>query len=398
MNNTIITILKKELARFFGDKRTAFSTILLPGLMIFIMYNFMGDALNSQFSVEEDYKYECLVQNLPADEMLQSMLKPSFTLKEISSDTELKNAKESLTKKKGDLCVVFPKDFAKAIQKDYTIQMDVAAPEVQVFYNSSETTSDSAYTTMLAILDEYEGILSNRFDINRNKDSVTFDLAKEEDSAGSIFASMLPMLLLIFLYSGTIAIAPESIAGEKERGTIATLLVTPAKRSHIAIGKILALSFIALLSGASSAIGTIISMPKLMGAASDKVSSSVYSIKDYLLLAVVILSTVLVFVTVISLISAFAKSIKEAQTYSTPIMVIVMLIGITSMFGGEASTNPLHYCIPVYNSVQSMVQIFKFSATPATTIMTVGSNLVVTLIGIVALAKMFQSERIVFSK
>lgn len=70
-----------------------------------------------------------------------------------------------------------------------------------------------------------------------------------------IFSSMLPMLLMIFLFTGCMSVAPESIAGEKERGTIATLLVTPVKRSHIAIGKIIALSIIALLSGISSTLG-----------------------------------------------------------------------------------------------------------------------------------------------
>ena len=47
--NNILTILKKELARFFGDKRLAFSSILLPGLMIYIMYTFMGSALSTMF-------------------------------------------------------------------------------------------------------------------------------------------------------------------------------------------------------------------------------------------------------------------------------------------------------------------------------------------------------------
>ncbi|MCI8562042.1 MAG: ABC transporter permease, partial [Lachnospiraceae bacterium] len=191
-----------------------------------------------------------------------------------------------------------------------------------------------------------------------------------------------------------LAVAPESIAGEKERGTIATLLVTPVKRSHIAIGKILALSIIALLSGASSTIGTVLSLPKLMGAAGD-LDGSVYSVTDYLLLAVVILSTVMVFVTVLSLISAYAKSIKEAQSYATPVMIILMVVGITAMFGNGAKEELYYYCIPAYNSVQSMVRIFEFNVSAGTMLVTVVSNLAITLLGAFVLTKMFQSERIV---
>jgi len=65
---------------------------------------------------------------------------------------------------------------------------------------------------------------------------------------GKIIASLLPMLMIMFLFSGAMSIGPESIAGEKERGTIATLLVTPVKRKEIAIGKILALSVLSLIS------------------------------------------------------------------------------------------------------------------------------------------------------
>jgi sodium transport system permease protein len=248
---------------------------------------------------------------------------------------------------------------------------------------------------MKDILDAYEGMLSNRFNINYSQDGI-YDLATKEDTAGTVFASLLPMLLLIFLFSAVISIAPESIAGEKERGTIATLLVTPTKRGHIAMGKIFALSIIALLSGASSAIGTILSMPSLM-AASDNIDGSVYSVVDYLLLAVVILSTVLVFVTVVSLISAYAKSIKEATTLATPLTIVVMIVGITAMFGNGASAKLYQYCIPAYNSVQSMVRIFQFHATPPTMLLTVGSNLVFTLLGVFILTKMFESERIIFS-
>ena len=393
MNNSILTIMKKELARFFGDKKVVFSTILLPGLMIFVLYSFMGSALSSQFSVEEDYKAECYVLRLPEDDTLQMLLKESFSFREISSEEEVKQAKKKLQQKETDLCVVFPENFTEDITETLPVTSNALPPEVQIFYNSSEASSETAYQTMSGILNQFEGMLSNRFDINKS-DGVAYDLAKKEDAVGSIFSSMLPMLLLIFLFSGTLAITPESIAGEKERGTIATLLVTPVKRSHIAIGKILALSIIALLSGASSTIGTILSMPKLMGGAGE-LDGTVYSVTDYLLLAVVILSTVLVLVTALSLISAYAKSIKEAQSYATPLMILLMLIGITAMFGNGAKEELYYYCIPAYNSVQSMVRIFQFEVTADTMLVTVISNVAVTFIGIFVLTKMFQSERIV---
>ena len=203
---------------------------------------------------------------------------------------------------------------------------------------------------------------------------------------------------MIFLYSGCAAVAPESIAGEKERGTIATMLITPIRRSDVALGKILALALISMISAASSTVGAVLALPKMMGGMTEGVSADIYSIQDYLLLAAVIFSTVLVLVAVISILSAFAKTIKEAQTYVMPVMLVVMGLGIVGMFGGGASQELASYCIPLYNSVQCMMGVFSFTSLPLGVAVTVGVNAAVTLLGVAVLAGMFNSEKIIFAR
>lgn len=393
MKNSIFTIIKKELARFFGDRRMVFTTILLPGLLIYFLYTFMGDAIGNMYTVDEDYTPSISVVNLP-DSIKSVAESAQITLTPVQPE-EVNATKEKISAKEHDLCIIFPESF-DALVTAYDSSSGGEAPNVEIYYNAASTKSQSAYTTILSLLDNYEAVLSNKFDVNRG--DTVYDLASEKDTAGSIFASMLPMLLMIFLFSGCMAVAPESIAGEKERGTIATLLITPMKRSSLAIGKISALAVIALLSGISSAAGTILSLPKLMGAAADQLNANVYAIQDYLLLGVVILSTVLLMITLISMISAAAKTIKEAQTAVTPLMIVVMLIGVTAMFGGGAQESPLYYLIPFYNSVQCMVGIFSFEWNPVCILISVISNLVYTGIGVYLLTKMFNSERIIFSK
>ena len=79
-------------------------------------------------------------------------------------------------------------------------------------------------------------------------------------------------------------------------------------------------------------------------------------------------------------------------------MILVMVIGITGMFGSGAQENSLFYLIPVYNSVQCMMGVFSFEIVPLHIVLTVVSNLVYTGLGIFLLAKMFNSEKIIFSK
>ena len=390
MKNSILAIMRKELARFFGDRRMVVS-ILLPGILVYLMYTFMGDAMGDAFGVDETYVPSVQAVRLP--ESAAALLDAAGMPAAEASGAEA--AKEAVTAQELDLLLVFPEDFDGAVAA-YTTDSGEPAPNVEIYYNSASTNSTFAYQTAVGLLDAYEARMVNKFDVNAGGEG--YDLATAEDTAGSLFSMMMPMLLMVFLYSGCAAVAPESIAGEKERGTIATMLITPIRRSDIALGKILALAVVSMLSAASSTLGTVLSLPKMMGGVADTLDANIYGVQDYLLLAAVILSTVLVMVTVISLLSAFAKTIKEAQTYAVPFMLLVMMLGISGMFGGGGSQELWAYCIPLYNSVQCMAGIFSFSALPAGIGITVGVNLLVTLLGVFVLAKMFNSEKIIFAR
>ena len=390
MRNGVLTIMNKELARFFGDKRMVVS-ILMPGVLIYIMYAFMGNAMGSAFGMDEDYTPAIQAVSLPGS--MEALLpQTGFSL---ITGTDEEAAKEAVTNQELDLLLVFPEGFDEAVAA-YEASSGAPAPNVEVYYNSASTNSSFAYRAVVDLMDAYEAQMVNKFDVNAGGEG--YDLATAEDAAGSFFAMMMPLLLMIFLYSGCAAVAPESIAGEKERGTIATMLITPIRRSDVALGKILALALISMISAASSTVGAVLALPKMMGGMTEGVSADIYSIQDYLLLAAVIFSTVLVLVTVISILSAFAKTIKEAQTYVMPVMLVVMGLGIVGMFGGGASQELAEYCIPLYNSVQCMVGVFSFSVLPLGVAATVGVNVAVTLVGVVILARMFNSEKIIFTK
>ena len=392
MKSGIITIMKKELSRFFSDKRMVLS-ILLPGVLIYVLYSFMGTAMGDMFSVDEDYTPTVQAVNLP--DSIKALLNQAELAVTTGADDEA--ARAAVTNQELDLLAVFPEGFDEAVAA-YEASSGVPAPAVEIYYNSASTNSTMTYRMMTGLLDAYEAQLVNKFDVNMG--GGTYDLATEEDSVGSYFSRMMPLLLMIFLYSGCAGVAPESIAGEKERGTIATMLITPIRRSHIAVGKILALAVISLISAASSTIGTVLSLPKMMGmdGAGMDINVSIYKVQDYLLLAAVIASTVLVLVTLISILSAFAKTTKEAQTYVVPVMILVMLLGVTGMFGGGASQDLTSYCIPLYNSVQCMSGVFSFSALPAGVGVTLAVNGVLTVLGVVVLAGMFNSEKVIFTR
>ena len=393
MKNNIYTIFRKEMARFFKDKRLVVTTLLLPGIMIFIMYSFMGNMMRQQFSVADDYVAKVYVKNMP-ESVNERINKGNINIKSVEGDLE--NEKKLVSEKEIDLVVNFPENFDKEVAGYKT--GEGKAPQVEIFYNSARQESSKIYGIFTEILVAYETELSNKFDVNADE-KISYDLAAKEDMTGKMFGSMLPMLLIIFIWSGCVAVAPESIAGEKERGTIATLLVTPMSRQALALGKIFALSIIAFLSGVSSFIGTFASLPAMYQEMSGGINTAFYSSKDFAFLFVIIISTTILMVALISVLSAFAKSVKESATIISPLMIVIMVISLLPMFSkGDTETPVTMFFIPLYNSVICMNEIFKFSYSSMNVLISVVVNIVFTGILVLILTKMFDSEKVMFSK
>jgi sodium transport system permease protein len=418
----LMAVLKKELARFFTDRRSVLTTVIMPGAMIFLIYFFMGTALNDMLTVSDDYKPNISVVNPPAS--LDALAKSAGLEYKTVAEGEVPGIKEAITAKTADLLVVYPKGFDESLDASLKAGAGAAGAasatgaagiggagsttgaagiggqgsplEVQIYFNSTRTESSSAYSTVATLLSAYRDSQFTLFTINASGDE--FNLASEEDQAGFMLSSIMPMIIIIFLFSGCMSVAPESIAGEKERGTIATLLVTPLKRWELALGKIISLSLISLLAALSSFIGIMLSLPNMMGASSGSVNVGLfYSAADYLMLLAIIVTTVLFFVGVCSLLSTFAKTVKEAGTYNTPLMIAVMLVAILGSFQG-AQSNLMLYLVPSYNSAMCIGRIFSFTADPVQILLTCLSNLFFTAVCLVTLTKLFSNEKIIFAR
>lgn len=397
--NNILTIIKKELSRFFGDKRLVFTTLIMPGLMIFVMYTLMGQGMMKELTTSSDYVAKAYVVNMPEGfESMTSALNIDWESWDGNSADQERILKEIADGEK-DLLVYFPENFMEKVAAYDKNATSEAAPNVEMYYCSDKSDSATAFSRMQSFLMAFEETLINKYDVNAGDGEGVygqFDQASETGFLGKMMSGMLPMLIMTFIFSGCSGVAPESIAGEKERGTIATLLVTPMKRSALALGKVISLSVIALLAGISSFLGTILSLPNMMGEEVDLDAMS-YGVTDYLLLLVVIISTVLVMVSIISLISAYAKSVKEATTMMAPFMIAVILISLIPMLGMNVGGD-FAFAIPLFNSVSSMAGIFGFQTDLTMILLSVCTNIVATGILVTILTKMFGNENIMFGK
>ena len=396
-NNTW-TIIRKEFARFFGDRQLVFTTVIMPGLLIYLIYSLMGVGIRNMETHGEQDVVTVRVENMPQSvaPILSSLDSSIVILQQPVSQTDIDALQD---KEINAIAMRFPADF-DALVADYDPMGGQPAPNVEIYYNSANNASDRVFTIMETALNAYEDGMANRFDINRaDEEGQTFNQASDDQVLGDILSKLLPMLIIMMLFSGVMAIAPSSIAGEKERGTIATLLVTPMRRNELALGKIVSLSCIALLSGISSFIGIALSLPNMIQADSNGIEIPFnYTTSDYAALLLVIFASVLVMASAISLLSALAKDVKNAGTMITPFMLVVMLAGLLPMFQTETVHSLVSYFIPFYNSIQVMADVFAHSLNWTALLITLGSNIVYTGIAIWGLTRMFNSEKVMFSK
>ena len=385
----ILTVLKKELRRFFTDSRML-SSIFLPGILIFVIYSLLGSVV-TDFATQEITEYVVYIENEPTE------LEDIFNIEgwTIERRKEIQNKDEIFSKVSAgeiDLYVVYEEDFYNKSLNHKT--GEGVAPKVEIYYNSTVDSSYSLYTHLVTMLDVFENRLSNRFDVNIGE-GINYNLATEEDISAKIIGMILPFILVVFLISGAMGICSESIAGEKERGTMATLLVTPIKRRDLVIGKISALGITTIAGAFVSFLGLILSLPKLAGA---NFSFTQYNIGHLALLLFIVILTALFFTTILTIISTYAKSVKEATSLSTPLTMIVMVIGMTGMMSTTANANPFMYLIPIYNSIQMFTGILNQSIDILAVVFTIISNVICISSGVFLLTKMFDNEKIMFNK
>ncbi|OYO67617.1 hypothetical protein CG709_17650, partial [Lachnotalea glycerini] len=319
--NEIITIAKKELFKSFGNKRILFTTAIMPGLVIFVLYSLMGKTMANQQNIEDLNSSYIITINLP--EEIKKYFEASNLEFQNVGYTRQDEMKELIKNKTEVLLVLFPDEFSVTGQDSSELN---SIQNIEVYYKSSSKLCSCIYSKVTTMINEYESSIFNLFDINNSNEQ--YDLASNKESVGRNLSAILPMLLMGLIYSCCLSIAAESIAGEKERGTMATLLVTPVSRVNIAMAKVTSLSIVALISGISSYIGIVLSLPSLLNLESLNILM-IYNIEEYILLFFTVFSIILVIISIMSIVSAYSNTIKEATTSLSPFAALMMLVGLT---------------------------------------------------------------------
>lgn len=364
-------ILSKELKRVFGDKKMVFSLFILPIILIAGIYGMMFFLVDKQKSSINEHVSEVFVQNMP-DNFSKLMSKHTeCNINVIPAGESADTYKDKLLDGTYDLVVVFPENFYENFKN---ADATSALPDIKTFYNPSEDNSGEARTRFTeTYLEEYKQLLLNErfgslnYAMVFSVDADNPDMIVQDDgkATGKILGTIIPYLITILIFGGAMGLGVDTIAGEKERGTIANLLISPIKRVDIIMGKIAALAIVSVLSAGVyviSFIGSAVVLSKKsgMGEMFSRLSLNFTSVQ-IVQFVVLLLGLVLLYVGIIGFVSLMAKNIKEAQSFIMPVYIIVMFAGMITMYSGEVTSGS--YMIPVYNTSAAFKGIFERTIT-----------------------------------
>jgi len=399
MFKSLMIIMKKELRRVFTDRRLVVTNFVLPMVSIALVYSIMGFMINRTNEDIESHVTKVISVNMPAEISEMILSDDSMALTESEFDKEAASA--LLLSGEYDYYLYFEPDFETKIE---TFESG-ALPVVEGLYSPKSDLSLEANYKMMSLLETYRNkVLAERlggesflqvYQVSSNE----IVIPKENKGVDRGIANLVPMLVSIFIFAGAMGIGMDSIAGEKERGTIATMLLTPVDRGVIIGGKVLSLSVVALISMASSFVGVVLSIPFsqnfLAAEGSLELSSFALGGGELFMFFLCMIGLVGMYVTIISVLSMIANSLKEAGAYITPAYMVVMITAFMNMFGG-GNVSEVYYYIPIYNNLVNMTQILSGDGDFVRVLISFGTSTVITLALLFLSRSLMHKEKVVF--
>ena len=379
--NKILLVLKKEIREIFRDKKSLSMMLVIPLIMPLLLIGLCY--LFETESKENPEKEYTIGFNYELDQVEKEIIK---NLKITNKNKNVKDLYE-----KGDINVYIEKE-----NNDYYINYDENNPD------SLESMSKAT-----SYLEQYKLYLQNNYLIDKNINSdeviniikINYNtLNKKNDNFYINYITSYAFLFIIMAITISATYpATDTTAGEKERGTLETLLTYPIKSKDIIIGKYLSVSLSSMVTGILSFILTTLAFIYISNNISlFKDLSIIPNIKQIIITLLIIISYSLLISGLCISIASLSKSFKEAQSKLTPLTFISVFPGMIT-FLTNIKTNFLISIIPFINYIQIYNDINKNNYNYLYIISMFISTILLISIVLYIIIKQYKSEKVLFN-
>lgn len=422
MNAKIIkTLVKKEILDVFRDKKTVIMMLVVPVILYPLIFIGAVQLFAAISSGMEKQEYRIAVE---ADD--NGIFFNKLTEKNTEKNTE--NVKENTAENEEDekesyLLTIVDVNAMDSVY-DYTARlneeeidayvmgkMQNGRMQYEVYYMSSVTNSEYAMNIVMDVFDELkeemieEKIKEAGLDVHEILEPVMYekkDTASNEQSLGNIMGSILPFMLIISLLMGTMYPAIDTTAGERERGTLETILTLPVRNKELITSKFLTVAMIGMLSALFNILsmgGIAFYIYRIMDIQTDAADGAGFGLSGFLPVILVGILAVFAFSLFLSAVTmcvtSFAKSYKEANNYITPLMLVVMLTGYIGFIPNIELTRTMAM-IPVANICLLIKNMLVFKIDYMTIAVVLISNVAYAVFAVLTLSRIYDSEAILF--
>lgn len=357
----------KEMKDSFRDRRTLLLTVMLPVIMMTGLTLFY----EAMMSDDGEDTYTLAVEESISPEE-ESILAAFENIELVKTD----DVKQVVLDGEAQAALKFSPNFVESIATG-------EEASVQLLGDSFSQNSSTLMSLVSNALSAFEKtVISERLQQEGVEQSVIQPFVIEqqelsdEDGGVSLLAMLIPLILVVAIGVGSGPSASDLFAGEKERKTMEALLMTPIKRSTLVFAKWMAIATIGAITGIITIIVVALEISFLTENLKNSISFGNDALNIVLIGVVVIIVYAMFIASLQMLTSMFAKTVKEAQSYSTPVMMLPMfpIMFITS--AGVTELGFHHFVIPFMNLFALMKELIYGIIELDHILLTIGSNIV----------------------
>ncbi len=424
---TVKLVAAKELLEALRDRRTLFVALVLPVLLYPLMMVAVGPLIGKQRARMQQEIQRVVVTGAGADALIEAVLteplepdadpSPDPATDPASDESNASEAEEPEDPVRIGLEVTEVDDPAAAlaageisiwVEADASVAEALAGDgtaEFVVHRDSSNDSSRIAYRKWQSALTAAESRLVDarlaRRDIPRALIvplgvSEVLDVASAEQRAGYAFGRMLALILVLMTLSSSFYPAVDVVAGEKERGTMETLLVAPCGRAELVLGKYLAVLAVTLTAAVLNLLSMWLTMGPLVGTLGVDGLEGLQISPSVLVGILALLVPLAALFAALSIgLSTMARSVKEAQHYLTPLFLLVMPLAMVVVIPNVELT-PTLAALPITNVVLFFRDLMVGKLDPIAAVTVLATTFAVAGLALWATVRLFLREETLF--
>jgi sodium transport system permease protein len=390
-----LIVFRKEVRDMLRDKRAIRSMIVIPVVAFPLLFLVIGKV---QKSLSENTQKEVAVVMVHGGADSPKLLDALHHFSAVEIVPYAPDARQQVSDKKIRALVEIPDGFDAST-------LGAAPPQISIDYYFSDTKSELAKDKLQKFFDDYRVRLAREALTSRGLPSSLLEpftvdaqnVAPPSKVGAAIFGGIIPYFIIIFCFTGAMYPAMDLTAGEKERGTLETILSSPVSRTDLVMGKFFTVFLASVLTAVLSlfSLGVTFSQrEKIFGSSS---AAPQFTIDPTAVVAVIalLLPIAMLFASALLAVALFAKSYREAQTYISPLVFIVIAPAVIGTLPGVELDWKTAF-VPILNTSLVSKEILAGNHPWPLMLAVFGMTCVYAAIGIAAAVRFFNREDVLF--